>query len=389
MPTFDELDAITEDRLRATGARKWNREDGAIGAFIAEMDFGAAPAITAALRREVDAATFGYQPPRLVEELREATVPYLADRYDWYVSPERIELIPDVLTGLTQVLEHFSHETTRVVLPTPCYMPFLTLLPALGYEVVQVPMLEVDGEFRYDYAGIDRALADGARLVVHCDPHNPTGRAFRHEELVLLEDVVARHDARVFSDEIWAPLTFDGVGHIPYASVGERAERHTVTAISASKGWNLPGLKAAQLVFSNDEDLETWQDVGGALSGGVGNLGIAATTAAYRDSRDWLDDIRAYLEHNARVLEGIVAESMPGVRITHPQATYVSWMDLSAYTFPSSPQSFFLQEAGVLCTAGPASGEVGTGRLRLITATPTPILRGVAGRMATALATLR
>lgn len=389
MPTFEELDAITEEHLRATGATKWNREDGAVGVFIAEMDFGAAPALTAALHREVDAAAFGHQPPRLIAELREATVPYLADRFDWDVSGERIEVVPDVLTALEMVLKHFSAETRKVVVPTPAYMPFLSLLPTLGYEVVQVPMLQVDGEFRYDYAGIDRALADGAGLVVHCDPHNPTGRAFRREELVLLEDVVARHGARVFSDEIWAPLTFPGVSHIPYATVGERAAAHTVTAISASKGWNIPGLKCAQLVFSNDDDLELWEDVGAGTSHDVANLGIAATAAAYRDGLDWVDDIRAYLERNARTLEQIVAESMPRVRVTRPEATYVSWLDLSAYEFPGTPQGFFLAEAGVLCTAGTASGAVGSGHLRFITATPTPILRTAAGRMAEALSTLR
>jgi cysteine-S-conjugate beta-lyase len=389
MPTFDELDAITEEQLRATGARKWILGDGAVGAFIAEMDFGAAPAITEALHREVAAANFGYQTPWRVEDLRAATVGYLAARYDWDVAAERIELIPDVLTGLARVLEHFGDGARRVVIPTPTYMPFLTLLPSLGYEVVEVPMVQVDGEHRYDYAALDRALAAAPSVLVHCDPHNPTGRAFRREELRLLEDVVARHGAQVFSDEIWAPLTFAGVDHVPYSTIGERAAAHTVTAISASKGWNLPGLKCAQLVFSNDDDLETWQDVGRWTSGEVGNLGIVATTAAYRDSLGWLDDVRAYLERNARTLEGIVAEQMPDVRITHPEGTYVSWLDVSAYRFPASASHHVLQEAGVLCTDGAASGAAGRGHLRFITATPTPILRAAAERMATALAALR
>lgn len=387
MPGFAELDAITLDALRATGATKWNRRDGALGAFIAEMDYGIAPQITRALHREVERGLFGYLPPRYVHQMRASVARYLRERHDWEVAESRIHEMPDVVAIYQAAIEHFSRPGSKVIVPTPAYMPLLSLPPTLGREVIEVPMTRTaDGAgFRNDLAAIERAFDAGGQLLALCNPHNPTGRVFTRDELVALEDVVHRKDGRVFADEIWMPLVFPGHAHIPYASIGERAAAHTITGMAASKGFNLPGLKCAQLIVSNDADQAHWNAVGVWAMHGAANLGLAGTTAAFDEALPWLDDIRAYLVRNRDALLAFVAERMPRVRVCPPEGTYIAWLDFSDYRFERGAQAFFLEKAGVLCTDGAACGRTGEDHLRFIFAMPLPLMREALERMAEAL----
>src|SRR5699024_973017 len=183
--------------------------------------------------------------------------------------------------------------------PTPAYMPFLTVPGLDGREVIEVPMRSGpdngpspgaggsggDGyAFDNDLAALERAFDDGGGLLVLCHAPNPTGRAFNAAEMRPIDELVDRKGGRVFSDEFWQPLIFSGTRHIPYASIGERAAAHTVTATAASKGFNLPGLKCAQLITSNEADEAMWRDVGWLPMHGAANLGLAATAAALDDA---------------------------------------------------------------------------------------------------------
>lgn len=385
MPTPDELDAVTPEALRAAGGLKWSDPD-VVGAFVAEMDYGVPAAVTDALRRHAETGPFGYLPPRLVHEMGEATAAFLGRRYGWHVPPERVRPAPDVLTIFEVVMQHFAGGVPAVVVPTPAYMPFLLAPPLLGVEIVQVPMLrDDDGTHRYDLDGIDRAFAGGARLLMHCDPHNPTGRVFTRPELEALADVVTRHDARVFADHVWAPLTFDGYEHVPYASLSPETARHTITATSASKGWNAPGLKAAQVVLTGDDDVRRWADVGLLAEHATATPGVLAATAAYRDGEAWLDEVRAYVQRNARAVRDVLAAEAPDVRAPVPEATYVSWLDVSAYDLGPDPAERLRRAAGVQLTPGTACGAVGEGHVRLVHAMPRPVLLDVLGRLAAAL----
>ena len=166
---------------------------------------------------------------------------WLARRYGWEVPPAWITPLADVVAGLQAAIERFTPPGTPVVLPTPAYMPFLAVPGALGRELIQVPMVERDGRMTYDLDGIAAAFDRGARLLVHVNPHNPLGRVFDVEEQLALADVVTAAGARVFADEIHAPLVYPGAVHRPYASLSPETARHTVTATSTSKAWNVPG----------------------------------------------------------------------------------------------------------------------------------------------------
>lgn len=379
------FDAPTVEELRRRGSLKWSRYPDAIGAFVAEMDVGTAPAVTAALHAAVDGAVFGYLPPALLQGMSEAYAAWSADRYGWAVPPERVRPLADVLAGLVAAVEHFSRPGSPVILPTPAYMPFLTLPAALGRAVIEVPMARDGDRYSYDLDALDAAFRAGGHLLVLCNPHNPIGRVLEPAEMTAVAEVVDRHGGRVFSDEIHAPLVYPGHRHVPYASLGEVPAGHAITATSASKAWNLPGLKCAQLVLSNEADADTWARVGEHAEHGAATLGVVANTAAYTGGAGWLADVLAHLDGHRRLLADLVAEHLPGVRYTPPEGTYLAWLDCRALELPA-PGAFFLERAGVALTDGALCGTAGEGFVRLNVATPRPVLVRAVEQMGVALA---
>ena len=378
------FDDLSEDSLRAAGSLKWTRYGAAIGAFVAEMDFGTAPAVTAALHDAVDSGRLGYLTTEAAVDMGRACADWQRRRYGWDVPPERITPLADVVAGLQATIERFTPPGSPVVLPTPAYMPFLTVPGALGRELIEVPMVGRAGRMSYDLDGIARAFADGARLLVHVNPHNPLGRVFTAEEQLALADVVEDAGARVFSDEIHAPLVHPGAVHRPYASLSPATARHTLTATSASKAWNLPGLKAAQLILTNAEDAAHWERVDALYTHGASTPGVLANTTAYDAGETWLDGVLAYLEGNRLLLGELLADRLPGVRWTPPEGTYLAWLDCRELGLPTSAGEFFLERAGVAMVDGPECGAPGAGHVRLNFATSRPLLTAIVDRMADA-----
>ncbi|MGN6742937.1 MAG: MalY/PatB family protein [Amnibacterium sp.] len=386
MSTALDFDAIGIDRLRELGSVKWTMFPGTIGVFVAEMDFGTAPAIKAALHKTVDDGLFGYMPSAISTAMSEACARWQRDRYGWEVPAERIHPLPDLLTGLRMTIDFYTEPGAKVVLPTPAYMPFLSIPPMHDREIIEVPMLVEDGRYFFDLEGIDRAFADGGGLLILCNPYNPLGRVFTREELEALCAVVAKHGGRVFSDEIHSPLVYAPHRHVPYASINETAAAHTITATSASKAWNLPGLKTAQLILTNEADEETWKrpEVSWAAHG-VPNLGVIANTAAYDDSREWLDETIEYLDENRAYLGELLAEHIPAMHYVAPEGTYIAWLDARDLGIEGSPADFFREHASVALTDGSMCGAAGEGFLRFIFATPRPIIEQAVRTMAEAL----
>ncbi|WP_159619749.1 MalY/PatB family protein [Ruania rhizosphaerae] len=383
--TFDD---VTMEQLRAVGGVKWTAFEGKIGAFVAEMDFGIAPPITQALHAAVDVGSFGYLPAATAAAMSQAYAEWAQTRYQWSVDPADVHPVADVIAGLEAAIDHFSAPGSAVVLPTPAYMPFLSVPLAHGRRIIQVPLAHEGERYVYDLDALDAAFADGGGLLVLCNPHNPIGRVLETEEMAAISEVVERHGGRVFSDEIHAPLVFPGHRHVPYASVNEAAANHTLTATSASKAWNLPGMKCAQVVLSGDADREIWRSKGMMLEHGAANLGVIANTAAYSAGGQWLEEVLTYLDGNRRRLAELVAEHLPGVRYTPPEGTYLAWLDFREVELPesaASPTAFLASRADVATTDGAMCGDAGQGFVRYNFATPRPIMEETIAAMGRAL----
>ncbi len=381
------FDDFTPATLRRKGSIKWSRHGpDVLACWVAEMDFWTAPVVRQAVRDAVERDEFGYPQGDDRNGVPEALVDFVSGRYGWAVPADRVHCLPDVLRGVELAVRHFSPEGSAVILPTPAYMPFFNVPLITRRPLLDVPTRMEDGVWRLDLEGVEAAFARGPGTVILCQPHNPLGRSFSRSELMQLAAVVDRYGGRVVSDEVHAPLTYEGAVHVPYASLSEVTASHTITVTSASKAWNLPGLKCAQVVTSNDVDEGRWRAIPRLETHGASTVGIAANLAAYRYGGPWLAAALSYLDGNRHYLSELLAQQLPEIGYTTPEATYLAWLDCRALGLDAEPADFFLEKAHLATSPGAAFGGAGVGHVRFNFATSRAILARAVAAMATSVA---
>ncbi|MGF2944803.1 MalY/PatB family protein [Mycobacterium sp. Lab-001] len=385
----DQLfDSLTEEQLRRRNTIKWNYfAPDVLPLWVAEMDYPTAPAVRDGVRRCVENEEFGY-PPFTEDALPRATADWCRQRYGWQVRPDWVRVVPDVLKGMEVVVKFLTRPESPVVLPVPAYMPFFDVLQVTGRQRIEIPMVRQDsGRYLPDLEALEAAFVRGAGSVILCNPNNPLGTAFTDDELRAVVDIAAAHGARVIADEIWGPLVY-GRRHVPAASVSEAAAASVVTLASASKGWNLPGLMCAQVILSNPRDADDWHRVNMLHKMGASTVGIRANIAAYRDGAPWLDELLPYLRANRDHLARTLPERVPGVTVTAPEGTYLSWVDFRALGLAAEPAEYLLAGAKVALSPGiPFGPSVASGFARLNFATTRTILDRAIDAIAGALRT--
>jgi cysteine-S-conjugate beta-lyase len=318
--------AVSDAELRAAGSLKWAvAGPDVLPAWVAEMDVRPCPPVTRALHEAVGRGTFGYLPPPSTLRLPETCAAFVTARFGLPVDPRQVVLSGDVMGGIRLVLDTVC-EPAPVIVPLPTYPPFLSVVPLTGRVAVPVAAVGDGDRMVLDLDGIARALAEGARTVLLSQPHNPLGRVFSEAELTGLRDLVLRHGARVISDEIHAPLVLPGVRHLPYAAI-EGTAGHVTTLVSASKAWNMPGLKSAQIIAGSAEDLAALQAVPFIANHGTSPLGAVAATAAYEHGGPWLDGVLGHLAAQRDRFSALLATHLPDLSWQPPEATYLAWVD--------------------------------------------------------------
>lgn len=367
------------DQLRRQGGLKWTfYDDDVLAAWVAEMDFGLAPPVAEALHDAVDRALTGYPYPEAEHAVAVAASLFWTDRFGWEVDPSWVFAAPDVIEGIRRCIVHLTRPGSPVVLHTPVYFPFFSMVERAGREIIEAPCTpDADGRYTIDLDGIERGLAAGAGSVVICNPWNPTGRALSRAELEDVVDIAARHDARVIADEIHAPITYEGVEHVPIATVD--SER-TATVTAASKAWNLPGLKCAQVVLTNEDDRRVWEGFFAPHKVGVGTFGLVASEAAYSRGVPWFDDVLRRLELNRHQVVSTVAERLPEVVMHPPDGTYLAWLDMSAFGL-EHPMKHIRDQGRVALTDGEPFGGDGGQFVRFNFATEPEIITESLRRM--------
>ena len=372
-----QFDFDTPVDRRGTASAKWDKYGSAdvIPLWVADMDFACAPAILEALHRRIDHGVFGYSNPP--SGLIDATVTHLHSEYGWSVEPDWIVWLPGLVVGLNVVCRAFGREGADVLTAVPVYPPFLSAPVNAMRNAVRVPMLESDGQWRWDIDALERAITPSSRVLLLCNPHNPVGRVFARDELLAIADVCLRHDMVLCADEIHAGLVLDAqLRHTPVATLAPEIAQRTVTLMSASKTFNMPALGCAYAVAADAQLRNKLRKAMAGIVHHVGLMGYVATEAAYRHGTPWRDALLAYLRDNRDLVERAVGK-MPGLRIWHAQATYLSWIDARALG-NDAPQIF--NDAGVGMYDGALFGAPGF--LRLNFACPRATLATALERMA-------
>jgi cystathionine beta-lyase len=315
------------DELASRASLKWSTYPGCLPAWVAETDFPTAPEVQEALAHAVRREQFGYVSNSLRDGVASATVGWMAENLGWDVRSEQVKTIPDVLAAYEFALDFYLDAGSKVIVPTPTYYPFLVIAKRRGIGVVEVPLENQDGRWVLTPPELQCAFDEGGKLLVLCDPHNPTGTILTVEEQLDIASVVDANRGRVFSDLIHAPIA-EQAPH-PYAGTSLVAARHTISAIATSKAWNTAGLKAAQMVLTNDSDLKGWGRLGGRISNMASPLGVVAAVAAYESDPAWLRGFNAYISANRITAQRSLEAIHPGLRAATPKGTYFEWLDLS------------------------------------------------------------
>lgn len=374
---------VPEVDLRRRRSAKWTTFDPDVLPLpVAEMDVHLAPPVATALARALADSDTGYagDPTRLFQ----AYAGFASRRWGWQVATERMALAPDVALAVTEVLRATLAPGDGVVICSPVYPPFFAWLSDVGLRAVEVPLLGPDHEWRLDLGGIEAALRAGARAVLLCHPHNPTGRIHEPAELRRLADMAHAAGALVLSDEIHSPLAMPGQAFTPYLTVSDTARVTGFAFVSASKAWNLAGLKCAQIVAAGEAPAGVLRRLPRELRYGAGHLGVVAAEAAYTDGEAWLAQLLAALARNLDLLDTLLAEVVPGARWTRPQAGFLVWLDLGALGLGADPSAAILQRGRVALVPGTSFGRPGRGHARLNVACSPDMLRAAVAGIARA-----
>ncbi len=382
-----KLDGLDLDVLHARKSEKWHTHPPEIlPAWVAEMDFPLAAPIERLLRDSVDRWDIGYPIAPVDTGLREAFAERMADRFDWVIDPTRVEILSEVVQGLYIGLMAYAGEGDGAIVQTPIYAPFLGAVAETGRRLDENRLLAGDDRWEIDWEGLEACVDERTRVFLLCNPHNPSGRVFGRPELERIAEAALRHDLVVISDEIHADLVFDGRRHVPFASLSPEIEARTVTLNSASKSFNIPGLRCALAHFGSETLQERFDSViPRHVRGGLGILGLYATIAAWREGQPWLDEVVAYLQANRDHVGRVLAERFPAIRSYAPEGTYMSFLDCTALELGPSPAQHFYDHGRVGLSDGRVFGAGFEQFVRLNYATSREILDQVFDRMAAAL----
>lgn len=367
-----------------TGSTKWSRYPAdVLPMWVADMDFAAPPVIVEALQQRLLHPLLGYSVAQ--DNLREAIVADLWNKYSWQVKPQELIFLPGVESGFNMALKALVQAQQNVVVQVPNYPPLRHAPGHWGLNKVELEFnAQADGTYATPLDALRESLIGGGALLLS-NPHNPLGKVFDRDELQAVADICAAQDAWIISDEIHAELCFDGRVHIPTASLSPEISKRTITLMSASKAYNIAGLKTSFMIIQDAALRERVNHARCGMVDSVNPLGMEATRVAYSEAAPWLAELKTYLQANRDWLVNAVRTRLPGVSINVPQGTYLAWLDCTALDLPD-PQRFFLEQGKVGLSAGLDFGDAHQQFVRLNFGCPRALLEEGIARMERALA---
>ncbi len=387
---------------RRTDSLKWDTVETIFGdkdvlpMWVADMDFPVAKPITEALKRRTEHDIYGYTLPS--SSVIEAVIDRMHQRYYWKIKPEWIVFTPGVIPALCSAVKALTHPGDEVIIQEPVYYPFWPAVTDNGCSAASNSLRLNHGHYEIDFEDLDNKFRPKAgmvlspsrvKMMILCNPHNPVGRVWTKEELVRMGEIVINHDAIMVSDEIHCELLFKDFRHIPFASISEKFEQHSVICTAPSKTFNLAGLGASSIIIPNSKLRNRFNDAMNRVVPRVNIFGLVAMEAAYRHGDDWLEQLLDYLQKNLDFLIEYFEKRIPKIRVIKPEGTYLVWLDCRELGVdPMGLKAFFRERARVGLADGYLFGPSGTGFQRISIACPRTILEEALRRIESAVNTL-
>lgn len=334
--------------------------------WIADMDFPAPNEVNEAIIERANHGIYGYT---FIDDTTKRNVTdWLKNRHNWKVDISALTFSPSVITSLYNAITTFSEPGEKILIQTPVYTPFFTVIEDAGREVVTNP-LHFNGEsYEIDFDDLEKKMQQGVKAFVFCSPHNPVGRVWTREELTKIAELALQYDVLILSDEIHADLVFAPHKHIPIASLSEAVSEQTITFMSPTKTFNLAGLHISYIVTSNRKKRIQMEKVLNAQGFRMLNImGIVALDAAYRHGEEWLNQLLTIIEENKQyVLERLPNETAKKVSVIDAEGTYLLWLDFSNLNLTDNElKKFLIEDAKVGLNAGSSYGIDGEQFMRI------------------------
>ena len=356
---------------------------------VMEMDFPIAQPIRDVLLEMVSHSDLGYLGS--VPELADGFAHFCKERWDWTIDKSQLRIAADVGVGVVEVLRVFTQPGDRILVNTPVYHNFNNWINETRLEKIDVPFIYTGSErdeinsWTLDLNEVEKAYAAGLQVHLLCSPHNPLGRIYSREELIRIAEMAKKYNVLVISDEIHSPLIFKPHQFVPFLALNESAREVGITVTSASKGFNIAGLKSAIIISQNDALNAKLQAMPPAVHFRSSILGAFASAAAFKDGGPWLDSVIAQLDENRRFLKSLISEKLPSVKYHMPQSSYVAWLDLEALNLGENPAQTLLERGKVAFNPGHTFGAQTSQYVRLNFATSPTILAQAVDRIAKSL----
>ncbi|WP_167604691.1 MalY/PatB family protein [Maribellus sediminis] len=386
---FDEkIDRTGTNCLKHDGMGMYFKADDLLPLWVADMDFRTPDFIMNAIRIRAEHEVLGYtfRPDSYFQSI----INWMKRRHNWDIKKEWISFSPGVVAGLTLGIETFSKPGDGVVVMPPVYFPFFDCVKGTKRKMIENPLKLENGRYTFDLENLKSKIDENTKLLLLSNPQNPGGMAWTREELVALTDICLENKIMIISDEIHSDLIFKGNRHIPLASISEEVANNCMISMAPSKTFNVAGLSSSLVIIPDKTKFARYERTMGVGHLGMGNIfGTIAMEAAYTHGDEWLEQLLDYLWKNYKTLEDFINKHLPKVKVMKPEATYLVWLDFSAYGMKNDElMKFTIEEAKLALNDGGRFGTGGEGWLRVNVGCPKSVLEEALERLKKAFATL-
>ncbi|MUK90030.1 putative C-S lyase [Ornithinibacillus sp. L9] len=342
--------------------------------WVADMDFKAPEAVNDAIINRAKHGIYGYT---VIDDLvKDAIANWIYNHHDWSINKEWLSFSPGVVTSLHMAVQAFTATNDKILIQTPVYTPFYSVIEKHDRQVIKNPLVRKDNYYHIDFEDFEEKLKQGVKAFILCSPHNPVGRVWTKEELLEMARLCLQYDVMIFSDEIHADLTYPNQHHIPIASLSEEIADKTITCMAPSKTFNLAGLQASYVITSNKSKRNNLNDHLGKQGHHMLNtMATTAMEAAYEHGEEWLEELKHVLLENRNYVSEQL-QKYTNLNVVDSDGTYLLWIDCSALGLNDKElKKFMIEKAKVGLNTGIEYGEEGSGFMRMNIACPKPLLK--------------
>ena len=363
---FDQIiDRSNTNSIKVDALERVFGSKDVIPLWVADMDFLSPPEITEGLKKRVEHGIFGYVEPG--EQYFSFIINWLKKRHDWFVNKENITFIPGVVKGFAFAIDVFTNDNDKIIIQPPVYPPFKGTTEDLNREIVTNPLIFEDGQYSMDFDNLRQVAKTGCKMLILCNPQNPSGRIWTKEELSELAEICFDNDIIVISDEIHSDLALPGNKHVPFATVSEKAAQNNITLMAPSKTFNIAGIVSSFAVVENEDLRKKYFDYLLARQLNEGTIfGYLAAQYAYEYGDEWLDQAIEYIQKNIDFVDDFLKNHIPQIKVIRPEASFLIWLDCRDLNLSQSElENFFIHKARLGLNSGTMFGKEGEGFMRL------------------------